>query len=329
VGWKERKSSKKKKKKKKKGRTGKKGGREGRNASRGSGMLPPLHNGSPRAAGGYYGGYGQGGYGQGGRGGGGDSRLSDYGSSRASSRASSVYSVDREVWSINRTPAPPSEASFAFGGSRASNRSLPSPPNRLILEQQQQQQQQQQRKPMPPPYPMGSLHRTGAEPAPFRQRYASAARARRLDERRDKWLERKRVAEQQREIEELEFQLHLQEKEMLWAREQQMQEKETIRRVRAVDAGKYEKQRKAQPLLQLIANRHLAAGNQKEFARLAGAIGAAGGRGYGRGGGGGELSKQHVFGKQKRGMSGMRQNRVRRNPSSRASSSAESVRSFR
>ncbi len=278
-------------------------------------MLPPLHNGSPR-------GYGGGGYdnyfGSGRRG------LANYGSSRASSRASSVYSVDREVWSINRTPAPPSEASFAFGGSedggggsRASSRSLPSPDDRL----QPQPSPPPRWLPAPPPYPMAPMHhRTGSKPAPFRQRYASAARARRLDERRDQWLERKRLAKQQEEIEELEFQLHMQEKERLHVHEQQMQENETIRRVNAVDSDKYKKHRKAQPLLQLIADRHLAAGNQKEFNRLAGAIGTIGGRRP-------AATKQHVFGKQKRGRSGVPQNRVRHNPAGRASS--ESARSFR
>ena len=267
-------------------------------------MLPPLHGG--RAAGytGYAGYVGRGG----------DSRLSDYVPSRASSRATSVYSsLDREVWSINRTPAPPSEASFAFGSedggsSRGSSfgssrlRGLPSPSdNRPPAPPTPPwpQWKQQKHQPMPPP----SLHRTNVRPAPFRQRFAEAARARRLDERRDEWLKRRHLAEQQRQIDELELQLRIQEKERLMAREEHMREKEIIRQVLDVNTEKHKKHRKAKPLLQLLADRHLAAGSQKEFKSLASAIDGNG------------SNSRRIFGRRKRTTSGLRQHRVRHNPS--------------
>lgn len=267
-------------------------------------MLPPLHGGAPVGRTGYAGYTGRGG----------DSRLSDYVPSRASSRATSVYSsLDREVWSINRTPAPPSEASFAFGSddggsSRGSSRGAsrlrglptpsddrpPAPPTPPWPQWKQRAHQ-----PMPPP----TLHRTNVGPAPFRQRFAEAARARRLDERREEWLKRRHLAEQQRQIDELELQLRIQEKERLLACEERMRKEETIRQVLDVNPEKHKKLRKTKPLLQLLADRHLAAGHEKDFKSLASAINGKG------------SNSRRIFGRRKRTTSGLRQHRVRRNPS--------------
>lgn len=249
--------------------------------------------------------------------------------SRASSccsRGTSIYSVDREVWSINRTPAPPSEASFAYASDcaesrRSSTRSQSGSLNDRLAEMKPEQRFVYQAMDKP----------TTMKPAPYRQRFASAERQRRLDERRDKWLERHRLARQQREIEELEFQIALQEKQKQLQVEDAMKENEIIQRVNNTNADEFKEHRRQQGLLELLRDRHLAAGNREQVQQLSMAM-----QGHRRNGHRKHRriinpSMHQIFGQMKvRKDVGIRKNRVRYDPS-RADSNIRnnSVRSLR
>ena len=205
--------------------------------------------------------------------------------SRASSRSSfagrqstnpSIYSVDPEVWDINRTPAPPSEISYNLGSitptqARDVSSSLrsprppshPHPPHphppqydlKLHPRPPQQSQQKQQQKIN---FDHEATNRTTIRPAPYSRRIRQQHRQRRLDERQERYLEKRRAREQQNEIEELEREIKRQDQELHRAQVHE-ESQHQFNQQRAV---------KGMDLVRRMRDRHVKYGNKKEAGLL-------------------------------------------------------------
>jgi hypothetical protein len=199
--------------------------------------------------------------------------------SRASSRSSfagrqstnpSIYSVDPEVWDINRTPAPPSEISYNLGSITPTQardvssllRSPPHPPHPqydLKLHPRPPQQPQQKQKQLHKiNFDHEATNRTTIRPAPYSHRIRQQHRQRRLDERQERYLEKRRAKEQQNEIEELEREIKRQDQELHHAQVHE-ESRHQFNQQRAV---------KGMDLVRRMRDRHVKFGNKKEVGLL-------------------------------------------------------------
>ena len=222
-----------------------------------------------------------------------DSRTSSRATSRAShstyagrrSRATSCYSVDSEVWNANRSPAPLSEVSYNMSEAgddyhspqppsysprppsfspRPSSYS-PRPPSHSSQHQQHQQHHEEATRPSFGHYDNQhqeihpqhiSMQQTTIRPAPYQQRLKEQQRQRRLDQRRGNFLEKRRMQEQQKEIQALEKKIK--EQERTQRRENNNQYHLSTKKQRG----------KGVSLLRILRDRHHNEGNHHEVHKL-------------------------------------------------------------